>query len=116
MSSIGYIITMSTIKIVNYTTRNGKEPFEEWLNELDLNTRAIIRARVNRARLGNFGNCKLLKGAKGLWEFVIDYGPGYRVYFGKKGQTIVIILVGGLKGTQRRDIEKAKIYWLDYKE
>ena len=64
--------------------------------------------------MGNFGDAKQLKGKNGIWELRIDYGPGYRVYFGKKGTTIVIILAGGSKKSQDRDIAKADKYWLDY--
>ena len=107
---------MSTITIVNYITSTGKVPFTLWLEELDANTKAIIRVRLGRVRLGNFGDCKPLKGIQGLWELRIDYGPGYRIYFGKKGTTIIIVLIGGSKRSQERDIEKATKYWLDCKE
>jgi putative addiction module killer protein len=66
--------------------------------------------------LGNFGDCKLIKGGEGVSELRIDYGPGYRIYFGKDKATIVALLIGGNKGSQTRDIAKAKRYWLDYKE
>lgn len=105
---------MNTIIIKNYVTRTGKEPYVEWVDELDGNTRAIIRARINRMRLGNFGDCKRIKGCKDIWELRIKYGAGYRIYYGKKKDTVVILLLGGDKGTQERDIEKAKRYWNDY--
>ena len=107
---------MDTIKVVNYITSTGKEPFNDWLLDLDGSTRSIVRARLVRVRLGNLGDCTSIKGAKGLWELRIDYGPGYRVYFGKKGTSLVIILLGGNKRSQQRDIEKAKQYWLTYGE
>lgn len=66
--------------------------------------------------MGNFGDAKMIKGGEGIWELRIDYGPGYRVYFGKQGATIVILLTGGDKKSQNRDIAKAKRYWLDYKD
>lgn len=107
---------MGIIKIVNYVTNTGKEPFNDWLQKLDSGTRAIIRTRINRLRLGNFGDCKRIKNGEGIWELRIDYGSGYRVYLGKKGTVLVILLLGGDKGTQDRDIEKAKRYWFTYKE
>ncbi len=64
---------MSTITIVNYITSSNKEPFNEWLIDLDITTRSIIRARLNRVRLGNFGDCKQIKGGQGIWELRIDY-------------------------------------------
>jgi len=107
---------MDNIQVVNYITNTGKEPFSDWLLKLDTSTRALIRARIARIRLGNFGDCKLIKGAPKIWELRIDYGPGYRVYLSKKGATLVILLIGGNKRSQLRDIEKAKRYWLEYKD
>ena len=107
---------MDIIEVVNYTTSTGREPFDDWLQKLDTNTRAIIRARIARIRLGNFGDCKRMKGAPGIWELRIAYGSGYRIYFGKRGNTIVILLLGGDKKSQSRDIEKAKRYWFAYKD
>lgn len=66
--------------------------------------------------LGNYGDCKILKGTSGIYELRIDCGPGYRIYFGKDSNTIVVLLVGGDKKNQDKDIEKVKKYWLDYKE
>lgn len=107
---------MNSIKIVNYLTKTGKEPFNDWLQKLDSNTKAIIRARLARIRLGNFGDCKYIKGGGGIWELRIDYGSGYRIYFGKRETIFVILLLGGDKGSQSHDIEKAKKYWLNFKE
>jgi len=97
-----------------YVTEAGDVPFSQWLNGLrDTRTRGIIRARINRVRLGNFGDCRSL--GEGIFEFRIDYGPGYRIYFAQEGQTLVILLCGGDKSSQRQDIETAKIYWTDYR-
>jgi len=96
-----------------YLTADGKNPFREWLHALkDIVARARIRARLNRVRLANFGDCKTV-GAS-LYELRIPFGPGYRVYFGKAGRNIVILLVGGDKKTQKKDIQKAQNYWQDY--
>ena len=94
----------------NYVTPEGHEPYEEWVNSYrNRKTRAIIRERVNRLHLGNFGDYKRL--TADLYELRIRYGPGYRVYFGVVDRVIVILLCGGSKKTQRRDIQKAKEYW-----
>lgn len=77
-------MNISPIKIVNYLAPNGKEPITEWILELDPITRAVVRARISRVRLGNFGECKRIKNGEGIWEIIIDYGPGYRIYFGKE--------------------------------
>jgi putative addiction module killer protein len=100
-------------ELLNYETVDGKCPFEEWLNGLkDVSGRAIIRKRLNRVRMGNLGNTRSL--GDGVSELKIDFGPGYRVYFGEDGPRIVVLLVAGDKGSQKRDIEKAKTFWEDY--
>ena len=94
----------------NYVTPDGREPYEEWVNSLrNRKTRAIIRERINRLHLGNLGDYKRL--TSDLYELRINYGPGYRVYLGVVGRVIVVLLCGGSKKTQRRDIQKAKEYW-----
>lgn len=73
-----------------------------------------IRARLDRMELGNSGTVKPV--GDGVSELKIDYGPGYRVYFAMSGKTVVLLLIGGDKSTQQRDIEMAKIYWKQQKE
>jgi putative addiction module killer protein len=68
--------------------------------------------RLNRIRLGNFGDCKSV--GAGISELRIPHGPGYRVYFGRRGKTVVILLYGGDKRTQSRDIALAQTYWDEY--
>ena len=104
---------MSTLKIAIYTTRTGRKPFSDWRTQLDKTARAIIRTRIDRVSLGNFGDSKPIKNGDGVWELRINFGPGYRIYFGKIGNAIVVLLAGGDKGSQSRDIEKAKRYWLE---
>ncbi|MBI2608717.1 MAG: type II toxin-antitoxin system RelE/ParE family toxin [Deltaproteobacteria bacterium] len=100
--------------LVEYEAENGKSLFSEWLNGLkDITARAIIRKRLNRIRMGNFGNTRSI--GDGVFEFKIDFGPGYRVYYGLDGDTLVVLLCGGDKGSQDRDIQKAKEYWQDYR-
>jgi putative addiction module killer protein len=97
-----------------YTTEDGDAPFSNWLNRLrDAQGRAIVRTRLARIRLGNFGDCKAV--GDGVFEFRIDFGPGYRVYFGQEGNRLVILLCGGDKRTQSKDIAKAKKFWSDYR-
>lgn len=74
----------------------------------------IIATRIARLKLGNFGDCKGLTNANGVFELRIQYGPGYRIYFAKKKQVIVILLCGGDKKSQKKDIEKAKMFWEEY--
>ncbi len=107
---------MSLIKIINYSTPSNKEPLTDWFDDLDFKTQSVVIERMARVRLGNFGDCKYIKNGDGIWELRIDYGPGYRIYFGKQKTTIIILLLGGDKKSQSRDITKAKRYWLEYKE
>jgi len=95
----------------------GKSPYRKWESELDSSARAIVWTRINRVRLGNFGDCEPLKGkgAIGLYELRIHTGPGYRIYFGKIKDAVVIILCAGDKGSQALNIKKAKEYWQLYK-
>ena len=97
-----------------YQTEEGRSPFSEWIRGLkNRGARARIRARLARLRLGNFGDTNSLGG--GLHELRINYGPGYRVYFGKAGVRLVLLLCGGTKRTQPRDIEQARSCWRDYR-
>ena len=107
---------MNNIKmqLLEYITEDGKNPFHKWLNSLkDRADRARIRVRLNRIRLGNFGDCKPV--GKGVNELRVDYGPGYRIYYGKSRTSIVILLRGGSKKTQSKDIQLAQTYWADFK-
>ncbi|MGI0480783.1 type II toxin-antitoxin system RelE/ParE family toxin [Geminocystis sp. CENA526] len=96
-----------------YLTPRGKSPFEEWLNSIrDYKTQAIIDNRLRRIRLGNLGDHKSV--GYGVFELRIDYGKGYRIYFGQIENTIILLLCGGDKSTQKKDIIKAQEYWKDY--
>ena len=102
-------------EIREYLKPDGGCPFRSWLKSLkDIKARAKIRVRINRIRLGNFGDCKSV--GSGVSEFRIDYGPGYRVYFSRVGKKLVLLLCGGSKKNQEKDIKLAKEYWNDYKK
>lgn len=73
-----------------------------------------IRTRLDRVQLGNFGATRAV--GSGVWELKIDHGPGYRVYYAMTGRTVILLLVGGDKSTQQRDIETAKAYWKKQRE
>lgn len=101
-------------QVDEYLTPERRAPFSEWLGALkDLRGRALIRVRLDRLSLGNFGDCNRI--GEGLHELRIDFGPGYRVYFGQKGKQLILLLCGGTKRTQKRDIQRAQDYWNDYR-
>jgi len=101
-------------RIKIYLTRQDNRPFADWLERLrDQRARQKITARIDRVELGNFGDTKTVGG--GVIELRIDHGPGYRVYFGRDGDQVVLLLLGGDKRTQTRDIDTAKEYWAEYK-
>lgn len=102
-----------TRELESYQTKNGRIPFREWLASLDIGTQAAISAQIEKLRQGNFGNCKRLRQGGGVFELRINLGPGYRVYFGEKGGNLIVLLAGGDKGSQERDIKLAKRYWED---
>ena len=98
-----------------YADQKGEEPFRDWLYGLrDRAAFARITVRLDRVELGNFGFCKSV--GNGVFELKIDYGPGYRVYYAISGKTVVLLLMGGDKSTQAKDIETAKSYWASHRE
>ena len=102
-------------EVVAFRARDGQVPFEDWLNDLkDKRAVARVLARLARVRQGNLGDCKPV--GEGVSELRVDYGPGYRVYFGQKGRTLVVLLCGGDKRTQDRDIRLARQFWREFKE
>ncbi len=100
--------------IDEYINAQGKSPYEEWLSGLkDLKAKAKIMMRIDRMALGLFGDVEPI--GEGLSELRIHYGPGYRVYYGKEGQRIYLLLGGGDKSTQSKDIKQAKECWKQHK-
>ena len=103
------------IEVKAYQDTAGCKPYADWLDSLsDNKTKARIVARVNRIAAGNFGDCKPLR--DGVQELKIDFGPGYRVYLSKQGPVLVLLLCGGDKSDQSRDIERAIAYLKDWKQ
>ena len=96
-----------------YVTGQGNKLFKDWLEGLrDVRGRAKIRVRLDRVRLGNLGDHRPLRA--GVQELHIAFGPGYRVYFGIEGKHVILLLLGGDKSSQARDIARAKKYWQDH--
>jgi len=90
---------------------NGEEPFSTWYRGLDPKTRAIVSNRIDRVEDGNFGDVRSV--GEGVSELRIDYGPGYRVYFGQIGNQVHLI-TGGFKNGQQADINWARRFWRDH--
>ena len=103
-------MSMSAVNIIHETTS-----FAEWFGRLqDMRGRARIAARIDSAKAGNFGDYKVL--GDGICEMRIDVGPGYRVYYAQEGQNVYLLIIGGDKSSQRRDINKARELWKTLKE
>ncbi|MCL4558843.1 MAG: type II toxin-antitoxin system RelE/ParE family toxin [Deltaproteobacteria bacterium] len=101
-------------EVLYYKKADDDVPFLKWLYSIeDKTTRAKMRIRLDRIAAGNLGNYRPV--GDGVNELKIDYGPGYRIYFAFDGQKIVVILCGGDKSSQGKDIKLAKEYWADYK-
>lgn len=104
----------NVIEIRHYVSRAGKDVFDDWLTALaDARAQAKIASRINRLAAGNFGDCKSLR--QGLYELRIDWGPGYRVYYAMLEKVRVLLLCGGDKRKQSRDIERALQFLNDFR-
>jgi len=101
--------------VIIYSDEHGNEPYTEWLLGLkDQKTKERIKVRIRRLESGLYGDCEPV--GEGVSELRMFFGPGYRVYFGEDEINTVILLNGGDKGTQKRNIKTAKEYWKEYKE
>ncbi|MEW6516653.1 MAG: type II toxin-antitoxin system RelE/ParE family toxin [candidate division FCPU426 bacterium] len=103
-------------QLLYYQTPDGRLPFRDWLycGSLEKKTKSIVIERLNRLSVGNPGDYKAL--GRGVCELRIDFGPGYRIYYAHTGKAIILLLCGGNKKTQKKDIETAGEYWRDYKD
>ena len=101
------------MQILQYLDTEGNNPFAAWFDRLDAQAAAKVTIAIARMEQGNLSNVKGVGG--GVLEYRIDFGPGYRVYFGRDGETITILLGGGTKKRQSNDIETAITRWNDYR-
>ena len=102
------------LEVREYLDAQGKSPYARWFSRLDATAAAKVATAVHRLELGNFSNVKGV--GAGVYEYRIHYGPGYRIYFGKDGDRLVILLLGGSKQRQNADIATARRYWRDYRQ
>jgi putative addiction module killer protein len=107
------VLPYGALDLRYYLAVDGRSPFEEWFSGLDAAAGAKVSVALARVGQGNISNAKGV--GEGVLEYRINWGPGYRVYFGRDGEVLVILLTGGTKKRQPRDIERAKALWADYK-
>jgi len=106
-------VTIQVLTVLEYLDRAGSSPFAGWFRRLDAAAAARVTTALRRLELGNVSNVKGV--GSGVFEYRIDFGPGYPVYFGKDGEAFVILLGGGTKKRQADDIADAHDRWTDYK-
>ena len=104
---------MPTRNVIEYLTRDGVSPFAKWFARLDVVAAAKVATALYRMEQGNLSNIKPV--GQGVVEYRIDFGPGYRLYLGQDGQTLIILLGAGQKKGQNADIQRAQQCWRDYK-
>jgi putative addiction module killer protein len=104
---------MSALKVVEYLEQDGSSPFGKWFTRLDPVAGAKVTSALYRMEQGNLSNVKPV--GQGVAEYRIDFGPGYRIYIGQDGKTLVILLGGGTKKAQNSDIQLARQRWREYK-
>jgi len=102
------------ISVQEYITSEGKTPFADWFNDLDYQAANKVNRYLTRIEQGNLSSLKPIKGS--FQEVRIDWGPGYRVYVGRDGDTLIILLGGGTKTRQQKDIARALALWREYKQ
>jgi putative addiction module killer protein len=102
------------VGVREYLDLSGRSPYAEWFDSLNAQAAAKVTTAVTRISQGNFSNVKGV--GAGVYEYALDFGPGYRIYFGKDGERIVILFGGGSKKRQRKDINDAIVRLQDYKK
>ena len=110
---VTFVLLIFMLEIRYFVTADGNQPFAEWFADLDPVSRAKVARVITRMEQDNLANVKSV--GEGVLEYKIDFGPGYRVYFARDGETLLILLTGGTKKRQQRDINTAITYWQDYK-
>ncbi|HEV1284499.1 MAG TPA: type II toxin-antitoxin system RelE/ParE family toxin [Bryobacteraceae bacterium] len=101
------------LDVREYIDTAGRSPFAKWLRALNVQAAAKVATALERVTDGNLSNVKAVGG--GVLEYKLDFGPGYRIYLGRDGDRLVILLAGGTKKRQQEDIRRAKANWEDYR-
>jgi putative addiction module killer protein len=108
------MLPSSSVEVLEYLDRRGRSPYAEWFGDLNAPAAAKVTVAITRLAQGNFSNVRGV--GAGVYECRVDFGPGLRIYFGKEGERIVVLLAGGTKKRQQRDIENAVERWHDYQQ
>jgi putative addiction module killer protein len=111
---VSYVLPFVMVEVCEYLDRGGRSPFAAWSDGLNREAAAKVAAALARIQQGNLSNAKGI--GAGVHEYRIDFGPGYRIYFGKDGERLVILVGGGTKKRQQEDINTALARWQDYKQ
>jgi len=111
---VPYVLPFAMVEVREYLDRGGHSPFASWSDRLNREAAAKVAAALARVQQGNFSNARGV--GAGVHEYRIDFGPGYRIYFGKDGDRLVILVGGGTKKRQQEDIATALVRWQDYKQ
>jgi putative addiction module killer protein len=114
LTMVSYVLPLGMVEVREYLDRSGRSPFAAWSDRLNREAAAKVAAALARIQQGNFSSAKGV--GSGVYEYRIDFGPGYRIYFGKDGDTLVILIGGGTKKRQQEDIATALGRWQDYKQ
>ncbi len=112
--AVTFVIPLQGERDSLYIDRLGRNPFDRWFEKLDDDTQARIAVALDRLERDNLSAAKGV--GAGVYELRLDFGPGYRIYFGKDGERLVILLGGGSKRRQQADIDLACVHWQDYKK
>jgi putative addiction module killer protein len=103
----------SRIRVVEYIRRDGSSPYRDWFNSLDVHAAAKVAVAMQRMELGNTSSIKWFAG---LGEYIIDWGPGYRIYLAQDGKSLIVLFGGGTKRRQQADIERVMVLLAEYKQ
>jgi len=111
---VSLVLPLSMVEVREYLDPGGRSPFGAWSDHLNREAAAKVAAALARIQQGNFSNAKGV--GAGVYEYRIDFGPGYRIYFGKDGDRLVILVGGGTKKRQQEDLKTAVDRWREYKQ
>jgi len=110
---VTHVLLSVVIEVREYLAADGSSPYQKWFNSLNAQAAAKVAIAITRMDQGNLSNAKSV--GAGLHEYGIDFGPGYRIYFGRDGDRLVILLGGGTRRRQQEEIRRAQALWADYK-